>query len=476
LFTGGSPRRPYNLTSHNTGPNNDTSVTIDHDHPYNLVPQLKAAGYSVGLVGKFHLTSEVDLDNNPHDYLMEMGFDWFDAIIPGNPSQDLGQTHQHTSNNCFGHNHWWGVGEGGAKTLYGDGSGGSSGYTNLVIKDSVVAKIGTIDSASEKWVLFVGWSAPHGPWDAGLAANTCDYDDDGTPEAARNDRPPGSAATNDIAVYNDAFEKMDEYIGDVNATLDLAAGGDADTSVFFFDNGAPSAGATTECYNSRGMKGTPYPCGTEPGLLVQGGASPQNGIVTSLLTVPDISATLVDLAGGTYRGRPDGISFADCIDGTTAPGSCPELRDVACSTQWAPMGGNTDGTIARQPLAADAAGEWDDWSPGCVTRSCGSNEYLLARAHDVDGTDPTLFCEHLYERTSTSDYLSTSPLLETDGEDTGIPVTCTSGADNLNDGKIALSAAPSSDAECALKLLQPALDGMSHNNGAHTPLLRGGSF
>ncbi|MFT5443428.1 MAG: arylsulfatase A-like enzyme [Myxococcota bacterium] len=482
FFGYGEIRRAENLYGRVVGANGDSPIEVDPYSTGNLVRNYKALGFTTSYVGKLHLEGDFSpTDGDIETFIAAMGIDHSPAIIAANPSITYGMLGTHANaSKCYGHNYWHGYDRDGTLTLYGDGAAGTSGYTNRVISDAVQARIAWIQAndPTGDHVIFAGWAAPHAPWDsAGPLGDLCDYDGDTLSDDNRDDRVPGTSLPINSAkdlVYREAAEYMDTEVGIINSMLHLGPGGSSDLAVFFFDNGAPGAGMSSECDDSEGIKGTPFPCGTQVPLIVVGDVIQNIGVVDELMHITDLPKTLIDLAGGNYTGQLDGRSFADCIDGTMTPAACNIERNVVCYEEWDPLGGTTNNSIMRVPKLGDLPGEWNRHERACVTRSCHpTKQYLLRRVYDVDhASDITEFCEQFYVMDTSDDYL---PLLEgaraeTTGSYVTLPNACTSG---INGGALQaidfVSPAIDPAEECALNLLSNELDHMSDLDGAHPP-------
>ncbi|MGB0972918.1 MAG: hypothetical protein ACPGVG_18465, partial [Mycobacterium sp.] len=162
--------------------------------------------------------------------------------------------------------------------------------------------------------------------------------------------------------------------------------------------------------DSEGMKNSVFPCATDSGLVMQGDAIASAGVVDELMHIIDLPKTIIDLAGGNYLGQPDGVSFADCVDGTMTPANCNIEREVSCTDIFTAQGGS-NGDLQRPPNASDAADVWTRWERECKTASYHATEtYMIRRVMDVglDGAGAlviTEYCEEFYVMHGTGDML-----------------------------------------------------------------------
>ena len=170
------------------------------------------------------------------------------------------------------------------------------------------------------------------------------------------------------------------------------------TIIVVSDNGIPEGtgltaadGASQECDDSPGKKGTPFPCGRNSIFLAKG-----PGIVAGkvmgfgqLNMAVDVAPTLLQLAGGK-ESNGYGISFADCLtesNGQSAA-SCRHTRDTSVWWEWRPTGGK-DGTNPNLPNpGVDDADEWTEIEVAVETYKNGEF-MLLHRVWDVDLFDGT---------------------------------------------------------------------------------------
>ena len=253
--------------------------------------------------------------------------------------------------------------------------------------------------------------AAHSPFEFGTANNCA------TGTRTQDDRVSGSACGTTDCVYEEFITNLDTEIGAVMADMnagtgfDIGGAGDLDTICFAWDNGVPiDATNPADCENSEGVKNTPFPCGTEGGLICGGSAvTATPGHITGLHSMADIPKTLEQMMGGTGKGQTEaGHSIMDCLDGTVSLASCPSL-DFVPYTEWSPVGSaKTKGTMPdRMPdCAVDAAADWTKLEVGGWTHGF-SSRFLLHRIYAMDGT--CNFTEALYDTNGTTDrYVSTA--------------------------------------------------------------------
>ena len=329
-------------------------------------------------------------------------------------------------------------------------------------------------------VVFVGWSAPHSPWDYLNSFATCDYNGDMVAGDQRDDRVPGSVVTTSEELYEEAMEYVDTQMGLINAKLDLTTGNSSDLSIFFYDNGSHLPGRSTECIDSYGSKGTPFMCGVRAPLVMHGDVVPDefaDDNVSVLMSAADIPKTIVGMLGGTYRGQTDGIDLSDCVLGLNGqtPTSCTVGRDVLCTEGWAPNGGESEATTVPSGSSGIAAGEFFTSVRACYTQQC-NGDWMIKRDYDVNiGGTTTEFCEQFYEIDGADNYQASAnpPRAETDGNAPGCSGTVNGNALVADDFT---SPSITTDEQCALDLLQPVLDRMREEDGVYPVTSTGVTF
>jgi len=150
-------------------------------------------------------------------------------------------------------------------------------------------------SANEPWFLYLPYNAPHG---------TAPNDGFQVPPANLfsidvGARPPGSPTiyNGDITVYQAVIQALDTEIGRLFRALDQT--GQLNNTVIFFmgDNGTPFSVKDRAASRIRGSKGSVYEGGVRVPLIVAGPGVTRTGRETHLVTVPDMYATIAQLAG-----------------------------------------------------------------------------------------------------------------------------------------------------------------------------------
>lgn len=432
---------------------------------HTLIAAYKDLGYTVAGFGKLHLGRERVANFGIPTWAKLMGFDHYEAMVQSNDSLGVACAALRTNvTTCWGHNYWCQYNMDGSFSITGSGvstDNAANGYVNKVIETKAAAYITSAISEGGKYFIIIGWHAPHSPWkdgdnDGGDA--DCDYDDDGVLDDFQDDRPPGGSCDDDgndgnLPCYGAQLVDADDRMGNINALLNLASGNANHMAIALSDNGVPGSGAGTKCLASPGVKGTPYPCGTNIFFVAQGDdVSGTNREVNGLFQAVDIPHTLVELAGGSFSHR-DGMSFAGCITGSSCTSNSVVIsHEYAGESSSFGMGGNDSGdgtaggTNRFPPQTGDTAAEWDYNEYGAVTKDCNSKTFFLHRKYDTDIVNAAdEFCELLFELTVSVPYSTIGTVLQ--------QTTCVT--PNFA-GAITPSGA---DEICAYAILNPAITG-----------------
>lgn len=389
-----------------------------------IISVFKKAGYQVAGFGKLHLGREQGANFDKPTFAKQIGFDYYKAMLLANDGQAFACASLRTNaTTCWGHNYWCNYSLDGTYEISGNGlsvSGASNKYVNKVIESEVTTYIATLDLATDKRLIIIGWQAPHGTWKDGDndgGAADCDYDDNGSDEGFRDDRPPDGSSDDDgvgtpptLPGYKEQIEDLSVRIGTINGLLNLASGGNDHLAMFIGDNGSPTGGAGANCTASPGVKGTVYPCGVNTMLIMQGDTVGGAGVtITGLFRMTDVPASLAILAG-TNTTRSGTYSFDACV--TAGDSACTSRPYILARRYGSVMGGATGsdstpiGTNPFPPTYGDNAAEWSVNINGAFTDQVGGKLFFLERVQDEDDVISAAdVCENFYEVTGGRPYL-----------------------------------------------------------------------
>lgn len=239
---------------------------------------LKKAGYSTGMLGKWHLGYPARF--NP----VHQGFDEYIGYVSGNVDY-----HSHVDQE--GHSDWWK-----SDTLKPE-----KGYsTDLITRNAndFISKHRT-----NPFFLYIAHEAPHYPYqDRNSKA-------DRFPGAKIGvDFVPQGSEKNRAAVYKNMIEIMDEGIGNVIKTLKKYGLYENTVIIFCSDNGAPKIMGSNGVL--RGFKATVWEGGHRvPAIIQWPGHIPGGGLSDQTVLSMDFFPTILKLAGIHYSKAIDGISI-----------------------------------------------------------------------------------------------------------------------------------------------------------------------
>ncbi len=235
-----------------------------------LPRELKKAGYTCGIFGKWHLGYE------PHFNPLEHGWDEFIGYLGGNVDYF---THRETSDL---HVYFRG-----RLPIYRPGY-----MTHLITEDS----IGFIERNKAKpFFLYIPHECPHlphqGPDDREKVVNEANWN-----------RP-------DQATYIAMLEDLDTQVGRILAAIDKAGIADNTVVVFASDNGGIAS--TSNLAKLRGAKSTTFEGGIRVPLIVRWPGHVQPGVVSHQVSATfDLTASFLALAGvDTSRLNLDGMDI-----------------------------------------------------------------------------------------------------------------------------------------------------------------------
>jgi len=247
-------------------------------------------------------------------------------------------------------------------------------------------------------------------------------------------------------------EDLDSQIGDVVALLNFAN----DILIVASDNGIPvEVGNPSDCTDSKGVKGSEWPCGTFVPTIFRGkGISA--GVMTDLHHVTDLTTTIIQLAGGTRYPSSDGVGFADCLTSSNGqtPATCTLNAPVVTEARWSPLGGST-GSLQKPCAENSIADEFDECLYTAWAQPAGGVIPFLRRTYNTSSTTGQ-FCEEYYEISLTVDrYVDDMTAAD---DSTACP----------NGGKVGSTT--------TTDLLHTYLDDMRAREGRSIPRLSGGSI
>ena len=323
-----------------------------------IASRLQAAGYSTGMVGKWHLGASHKHHPN------KRGFDFFYGFLGGGHQYFEVDLHR-----PMGEGYWQPLDRNGEPENFG------RYLTDALTKEAVKF----IERQEEKpFFLYVAYNAPHTPLQARK-------EDLAKFEAIGDKRRRAYAAM----VY-----AMDRGVGEVVAALE-AKGVREETVVFFLsDNGGPTAANASSNVPLRGFKGDVFEGGIRvpfvvswPGKLVKG--SVYRHPVISI----DISRTALELGGAKIVPKLEGTNLVPFLTGKkTGPPHEALFWASMEGAKWAARAGDRKLLLEKGMSAprlydlADDIGEQSDLSRD----SSETVNALRARyeAWDEENTDP----------------------------------------------------------------------------------------
>jgi arylsulfatase A-like enzyme len=238
------------------------------------------AGYSHALIGKWHLSKDVNHPNN-------MGIDYYAGILNG--------TVQSYTN--------WNLNINGTTTI-------STEYTTTKLTDLA---IDWVDSQTKPWFLWIAYNAPHTPFH--VPPNNLHFQGNLATDQSSID-------TNPLPYYMAALEALDTEMGRLINSMSQEEKDDT-IILFIGDNGTPNQ--VVQDYNMQRAKGTTYQGGVNVPMIVSGkGVSRTNETENALINTTDLYATIAHIAGTNTTEINDSQSFKGLLTTTTGG-----LRDYA---------------------------------------------------------------------------------------------------------------------------------------------------
>ena len=247
---------------------------------------LKRAGYTTGIVGKWHQ----GYPQNSDDYHpQEHGFDEFIGYHSGNIDfvSHVGDHYRHD---------WW----------HGRTETPEDGYTTHLINRYAVDFLKRHAGADKPFCLYVAHEAIHNPVQVpGDPVRR-------TLEKWNRWRWQDHTPEERIAKFKGITMPLDEGIGQIRKTL-IDLGIDKSTFVLFFSDNGP-AGDWPDTDDYRGRKGSIYEGGHKvPAIAWWPGRIKAATETDQPLISIDVMPTILDLAGAKTQVRLDGVSFRDVV-------------------------------------------------------------------------------------------------------------------------------------------------------------------
>lgn len=254
---------------------------------------LKAAGYTTGLIGKWHQGYPVNSDDfHPQNH----GFDEFVGYHSGNIDfvSHVGDHYKHD---------WW----------HGRTETPEEGYSTHLINEYADDFVRRHAKAEEPFCLYVAHEAIHNP---------VQVPGDPVRRTLDNwDRWKWKEVSKEVRIekYKGMTLPIDEGVGQLRKTI-LELGIEKNTFVLFFSDNGPSGDFPSGSPELRGAKGSVYEGGHKvpaiawwPGTIQEGAVSDQ-----TLLSL-DVMPTLLSLAGAKVPPQPlDGVDLSKLlINGAT---------------------------------------------------------------------------------------------------------------------------------------------------------------
>jgi arylsulfatase A-like enzyme len=223
------------------------------------------SGYSHALIGKWHLSKDVNHPNN-------MGIDYYAGILNG--------TVQSYTN--------WNLNINGTTTTITE-------YATTKLTDLA---IDWLDSQTKPWFLWVAYNAPHTPFH--VPPNNLNSQGNLATDQ-------GSIDANPLPYYMAALEALDTEMGRLINSMSQE---EKDNTIILFigDNGTPNQ--VVQDYNMQRAKGTIYQGGVNVPMIVSGkGVSRANETENALINTTDLYATIAHIAGTNTTDINDSQSF-----------------------------------------------------------------------------------------------------------------------------------------------------------------------
>jgi len=246
------------------------NLDLVHTSVFNQLKALPNSPYSGAVVGKWHISSPTN-PNHPTEH----GIDYYTGYISAAPAA---------------YDNW--------ERTYNGVTQTETGYVTTVLTDSA---INWVDRQTKPWFLWLAHAAPHSPLHI----------------------PPsglytiGGTGTN-LRKYFAMIEAMDY---EINRLLSSMSEAERDNTIIIYmgDNGTPNN--LLRDYPAGHGKSSLYQGGIRVPMFISGKGVTRKGVRESaLISVNDIYATILELAGDTLEGGIyNSLSFKHLLDGTEGP-------------------------------------------------------------------------------------------------------------------------------------------------------------
>ncbi len=249
---------------------------------------LRDAGYSTGIVGKWH---QGYVHNSDDYHPQNHGFDEFIGYHSGNIDfvSHVGDHNEHD---------WWH-----ARTETRE-----EGYTTHLINRYSLDFVRRHAGGDKPFCLYIAHESIHNP--VQVPGDPVRRTEEGWNRWRWQDHPPEER----IAKYKGMTLPIDEGIGALRRTL-VDLGIDKKTFVLFFSDNGPSGDFPSGSPNLRGGKGSVYEGGhKEPAIAWWPGTISAGAVSEEPLISIDVMPTLLALAGVASPDRPlDGVDFSPVV-------------------------------------------------------------------------------------------------------------------------------------------------------------------
>jgi arylsulfatase len=329
-----SPTRSALLTGRHEFRNGITHTILERERltpeAVTLAQVLKAAGYTTGIFGKWHLGDE------PDRWPSRRGFD--EMFIHG--AGGIGQTYPGSCGDAPGNSYF-------SPTILHNGKlEKTDGYCTDVFFAQAAKWIESV-KGRQPFYAHIATNAPHGPYiarpeDAALYA--------------------GKVPGDDVANFFGMIHNIDENLGKLLAKLS-EWGIERDTLVVFMNDNGGTAGARIFNAGMRGQKGSPWIGGTRANSFWRWPGTLTPADCTALTAHIDFFPTLAALAGAQFddraRAQVEGRSLLPLLENPQA--AWPERTLFTHVGRWTttPADGKYGRCSVRTPrwhLVSDAGG------------------------------------------------------------------------------------------------------------------------
>lgn len=272
------------------------------------IAELVGGTHATAAIGKWHVGP-----NDDADHPIQQGFDYFSGALNGNIDDYYDWTK--TTNAA-----------GGSPTI----TASHSVYATDDNSAEAIAKIA--EFGEDPWLVYLAFSAPHGPFHVPTSPLTTTVD----------------AGSSNRMKYEAAVEAMDREIGDVIDSIPASILADT-TIVFLGDNGTP-AGVTELPFVSSHAKSTVYEGGINVPLIVRSPHAVPGTESMAFVHSTDVFATIADILGLESTAEDSLSLLPHLVD--PARGTHP-ARPYAYAEQFEPNGVSGPYTDHRKGIRDD---------------------------------------------------------------------------------------------------------------------------